>query len=266
VNFLSLINAEADYYASKSQSIVNSLHPAPVPTFFMDKFTFYRPKDGWIESNIRSFIEHFVIQDTLIELQKRNCYRMATWLYDPRSLPSYPYVRATAAYSVIVQWYARLGQLPTAAGMKDKGQGDDIRCRMGCNAIEDPHHVFVLCKAFKKLREDARKEMVKKTKRKIKALGLAEAQFTSLLQTAKSLFSDCPNTWPLHYSFYYLGHVPKLDDHVDRKLFANRIKRDRFLHNISGDWHMTSIRLASRIWGKVQRELAKRRDMAANQS
>ena len=143
VDLSSLLNAEADYYASKSQNIVNSLHPAPIPTFFMDKFTFYCPKDGWIESNIRSFIEHFVTQDTLLELQNGNRYRMATWLYDPRPPPSYPYVRATAAYSAVVQWYARSGQLLTADGMKNKGQGEDNRCRMGCSAIKDPHHVFV---------------------------------------------------------------------------------------------------------------------------
>jgi len=80
VNLSSLLNAEADHYASKSQHITNSLHPAPIPTFFMDKFTFYRPKDGWIESNIRSFIEHYVTHDTLLEIQKTNRLQMANWL------------------------------------------------------------------------------------------------------------------------------------------------------------------------------------------
>jgi hypothetical protein len=132
---------------------------------------------------------------------------------------------------------------------------------MGCNATEDPHHIFVVCKAFNKLREDACREMLDKTKRKIQAIGLEEAQFTSLLRTAKFLFSDCPITWPLHYSFYYLGHIPKLDDLIDSGIFANRLKRERFIHNVYGDWHMSSIRLASRIWGMVQKEMARRRDM-----
>jgi len=48
---------------------------------------------------------------------------MAKWLYDPHPPPTYPYIRATAAYSAAVQWYARSGQLPTAVGMKEKGQG-----------------------------------------------------------------------------------------------------------------------------------------------
>ena len=145
--------------------------------------------------------------------------------------------------------------------MKNKGQRDDTRCRMGCNATEDPHHVFVSCKAFNKLREDACGEMMDKTKRKIQAIGLEEVQFTSLLRTAKFLFSDCAITWPLHYSFYYLGHIPKLDALIDSDIFANRLKCERFIHSVYGDWHMSSIRLASRIWGKVQKEMAKRRDM-----
>jgi hypothetical protein len=105
--------------------------------------------------------------------------------------------------------------------------------------------------------------MVDKTKRKIQAIRLEEAQFTSLLQTAKFLFSDCHITWPLHHSFYYLGHIPKLDALIDSGIFANRLKRERFIHNINiyGDWHMSLIRLASHIWGKVQKEMARRRDM-----
>ena len=83
--------------------------------------------------------------------------------------------------------------------MKDKGQVDDSQCRMGCNVIKDPHHVFVICKVFDKLRDDACREMLNKTRRKIEAMGLEETQFTSLLHTAKFLFSDCPITWPLHF-------------------------------------------------------------------
>ena len=148
----------------------------------------------------------------LLELQNKHRYHMALWLYDPCPPPTYPYVKATSVYSAAVQWYAQLVQLPTPNGMKNKGQGDDTQCRMGCNAT---HHVFVVCKAFNKLREDACQDMVDKTKQKIQAIGLEEAQFTNLLQTAKFLFSECHITWPLHHSFYYLGHIPKLDALID---------------------------------------------------
>jgi len=137
----------------------------------------------------------------------------------------------------------------------------NMRCQMGCDAIEDTHHVFVACKSFDKLRADACREMVDKTRRKIEAIGLEVAQFISLLKTAESLFSDCPVTWPLHYSFYYVGHIPKLDAHVNPNIFESRLKRERFIHNISGDQHISAIRLASRIWGKVQKEMAKRKDV-----
>jgi len=77
---------------------------------------------------------------------------MAKWLYDPRPPPPYPYIRATAAYSAAVTMVCAVRQLPTAAGMKEKGQGENTQCRMGCDAIEDTHHIFTACKTFDKLR------------------------------------------------------------------------------------------------------------------
>ena len=98
-------------------------------------------------------------------------------------------------------------------------------------------------------------------RQKIEVMGLEEAQFKSCLKTAKSLFSGCLTTWPLHYLFYYLGHIPKLDAHVNLNLFFdNRLKHKRFIHNISSNWHLSAIRLALHIWGKVQKEMARRRD------
>ena len=132
---------------------------------------------------------------------------------------------------------------------------------MGYNVTKDPHLIFIGCKAFNRLREDACREMVDKTKQKIPAIRLEEVQFTSLLQTAKFLFSDCSITWPLHYSSYYLGHILKLDARIDSNIFANRLKCKRFIHNVYGDWHMSFIRLPSCIWGKAQKEMTKRRDM-----
>ena len=62
VTLASLLNYEADpdHYASKSQKAANRLHPAPLPTFYMDEHTFYRLIDGWIESHIRTFIDYFL--------------------------------------------------------------------------------------------------------------------------------------------------------------------------------------------------------------
>jgi hypothetical protein len=41
VDLHSLLNVEADHYTSKAQVVVNSLHLVPIPTFFMDNYTFY---------------------------------------------------------------------------------------------------------------------------------------------------------------------------------------------------------------------------------
>jgi len=91
-------------------------------------------------------------------------------------------------------------------------------------------------------------------------LEIEETHMTGLLKKAKSLFINCSFTWPLHYTFYYLGHVPLLDSHVPLDAFKNRIQHERFIHNIKGDWHMSSVRLASRIYGQFQKRMAKMRD------
>ena len=83
VNLSSLLNYKADHYVSTSQKCTNSLHPAPIPTYYMENFTFYRPLDSWIKSNIRTLIEHSITHSILLKLHKKHHYRMALWLYDP---------------------------------------------------------------------------------------------------------------------------------------------------------------------------------------
>jgi hypothetical protein len=245
----SQLNNEADYYASKSQNVANSVHPAPTPTFYVDEYMFYRPTDGWIESHIRTFIEYFLVKTTSDNLAIGHRYRMATWLYDQRPPPTYPYMHATSAYTALVQLYARSGQLPMAEGMVQKGQSEDKSCRMGCKVIEDMHHIFVVCLEYSRLREEAETEVIKRTRARIQVLEIEETCMSSLLQKAKSLFIDCRSTWPLHYSFYYLGHTLLLDSHVPIDKFKSRIQQDHFIPNLKSDWHMSSIRLASRIYG-----------------
>ena len=256
----SLLNYEADYYASKSQKVANSVHPAPIPTFYMDEYTFYRQIDGWIESSIRIFMDYFLTKATSEELAIGHRYQMAMWLYDRQSPPTYPYVRATSAYTALVQLYARSGQLPMVEGMVQKGQSEDDRCRMGCRAVEDMHHIFVVCPEYAKLRESARDELVKKMCAHLQAIEIEEILVTGLLKKAKSSFINCDFTWPLYYSFYYLGHVPPLDSLIPLDAFKSRIHHERFIHNIKGDWHLSSVRLASRIYGQLQKRMAKRRD------
>src|SRR3984957_2464880 len=103
----------------------------------MDEYTFYRPIDGWIESHIRTFIDYFLTKAASEELAIGHGYRMATRLYDKRTPPT------SSAYTALIQLYARSGQLPMAEGMVQKGQSKDNRCRVGCKAVEDMHHIFV---------------------------------------------------------------------------------------------------------------------------
>jgi hypothetical protein len=49
------MNFEADHYASLAQRYLNDIPVAPIPTFFMDDFTFFSNDDGWIESNTVPF-------------------------------------------------------------------------------------------------------------------------------------------------------------------------------------------------------------------
>ena len=51
-------------------------------------------------------------------------------------------MKASLAYSAMVQLYAQSGQLPTASGMKQKKKMEDSGCRYGCNVMEDMHHAL----------------------------------------------------------------------------------------------------------------------------
>jgi len=51
------LNNEADFYASKSPKYAKNLPTAPIPTFYMNNFTFHSKKDGWIESNVPSYVD-----------------------------------------------------------------------------------------------------------------------------------------------------------------------------------------------------------------
>ncbi|KAJ3925083.1 MAG: hypothetical protein NXY57DRAFT_1074879, partial [Lentinula lateritia] len=103
-------------------------------------------------------------------------------------------------------------------------------CRFGCRALEDPHHLFVECKRYTEWR----------------------------VETTKSLFINDKDIWPLQYSFYYLGHIPKLDSLLPYSPTMTPIAREQLLYHLAADWHMHIIRLAGCIFGDYQQEMAKR--------
>jgi hypothetical protein len=114
------LNREADHYASSAQKVISSISIAPVPTFFMDPYMFHWETDGWIESNIRHFVDHFTTKATADRLALLPKHRMSTWLYNLNPPPPWIYTKASSAYTALVQLYARSGQLATADGMCQK--------------------------------------------------------------------------------------------------------------------------------------------------
>ncbi|KAJ7856161.1 hypothetical protein B0H13DRAFT_1463299, partial [Mycena leptocephala] len=138
-------NFEADHYASSAQRHLHGVFTAPIPTLFMDDYTFYTRDDGWIESNIRNYVEKSQTIGTSKRLAAGHQQRMALSHYDTKAPPEYPYTHAYSAYSAVVHLSARSGQLATADLLYSRGKSDDARCRMGCDAIEEQHHIFVIC-------------------------------------------------------------------------------------------------------------------------
>jgi len=112
-------------------------------------------------------MDHFLTKATSDERAIGHRYRMATWLYDRCSPPTYPYLHAMAVYTALVQLYARSSQLPMVEGIVKKCQSEDDPCRMGCKAMEDMHHIFMTC--FR-LRDEATNEVVEKTQNQIQVL------------------------------------------------------------------------------------------------
>ncbi|KAJ7710690.1 hypothetical protein B0H17DRAFT_886497, partial [Mycena rosella] len=108
------------------------------------------------------------------------------------------------------------------------------RCRTGCQAIEDQHHIFVDCPAYADWRTKAADDAYRHTKAKLEEKEILEA--------------DGP-LWPLHYSSYYLGHIPSFDHLIPKKIRnGETLARTRLAHHIASDWHTAAIRLAGRIW------------------
>jgi len=255
--FEAKMNRDADFYASSSHEVKHLIPQSPLPTFHMNDYTFYRDGDGWIESNIGDFIDVTMAREISTKLGFGNKYRMSTWAHDQSALPDFPYLRAASAHSAAVQLYARSGQLPTADVLMERGKLQSDRCRLGCDDVEDMHHVFADCRVYERWRDEARTSVVAWTKEKLDAVEIEEVVKDSLLIAAKSLFSDDPLVWPLHKTFFYLGQLPKIDPLIDRSSAElGEVLRRQLKSHIVNYWHTTCIRLAGRIFGDFQRRMA----------
>jgi hypothetical protein len=203
----SLLNNKADHYATQAQKYLPLVPRAPTPTFFMDDFTPYREIDGWIESNIRSFVDMSLARQTSSLLPTRYGSRHSLHLYDRTSPPEHPYTHATSAYSALIQLYACSGQLPTAHLMASRSHITSGLCRLCHYAIEDMQHIFVDCHHFNSLRIEATQAVIAQTEQRLADSKIKEAVQSSLMSKAKSIFVDHA-VWPLRVSRYYLGQLP----------------------------------------------------------
>jgi len=263
VSIQAKLNDEADYYATDGQKYINKLPVAPIPTFYMNDYTFYRDQDGWIESNIRNFVEKTMALKTSNNLAIGNRHRMKSWLYHRSTPPTYVYHKATSAYTATVQLYARSGQLPTAENMRRKGvlqRDEEVLCRLGCDEIETLEHVFVECREFDEWRKEAGMSLEGKIREKLKTWDIGEERITNILSKAKFFFQNRKELWPLGDSQYYLGHVPKIEPLMPIRKEETRLERERIIYGIYCEWHNASIRLASRIFGEIQRKAARHWD------
>ena len=251
------MNRDADFYASSSHDIEHMVPQSPVPTFHMNEYTFYQEGDGWIESNIGEFINVSMACEVSTNLGIGNRYRMSTWAHDQSSPLDFPYLRAMSAHSATVQLYARSGQLPTADVLMERGKLSSDRCRLGCDEVEDMHHVFVYCSVYRGWRIEAGSSVVEWTKEKLDTMEIEGVVRDNLLEAAKSLFIDDPLVWPLQKTLFYLGQLPKIDPLINSgSVDLGEIRRRRLKSHIVNGWHTSCIRLAGRIFGDFQRRMA----------
>ncbi|KAJ6517940.1 hypothetical protein C8R47DRAFT_1205037 [Mycena vitilis] len=253
----SRLNYEADHYASSAQLHIDDIFLAPVPTFFMDDFTFFTDIDGWIESNIRSFYDKSAAHSASIQAGITHP-RLSLRLHDTTNPPEWSYTHAFSAYSAVVQLYARSGQLPTADLLYTRGKRTTRTCRLGCSDIEDMHHIFVMCPRYAEWRSKVTAELLQRTRAKLAEKEIEEVEAPNLLEAVKSIFVDDETVWPLKYSVYFIGHLPPIEPLIPIHPNLTTLTRSRLAHTFAADWHTAAIRLAGRIWGDWQRQISQK--------
>ena len=143
------LNRIIDHVTSSSQQ--SSLPPpcVPIPSFFMDNFMIFSSYHDFIES---CYIDSLLAKSCVATLNTCHEPLPPLPLFDNTSPPTYPYTKSPSSYSAIIQLYACSGQLDTALHLSSHlKEGHQPWCHFGCQAIEDPHHIFVQCPKFTSL-------------------------------------------------------------------------------------------------------------------
>ncbi len=127
--------------------------------------------------------------------------------YDKYTPPEHPYIRASSAYSPIVQLYARSGQLDCAYTRFLRFGDMSPLCLAGCDDLETIHHVCVICPSFWHLHTDAANNVHAQTAKILHNADIPLSNCVPLLHLVRKMFTDGEH-WPRHISQYYLGILP----------------------------------------------------------
>jgi len=254
----STLSWQADHYTSTAQKFIASIPIAPIPSFFMELYTFHCEPDGWIESNICYFVNHFSTITTADRLSLMPRHQMSTWLHDPNPPPPWIYTKAPSAYTTLIQLYTRSGQLVTAHGMCQKKALTSPICCFRCPDTENPHHLFIVCPRYSEMQLRALESLTMSIKMRLDEDEVNSSDQQCVLDTVKYIFSDSENTWPLHSSMYYLSQLPKLKPLLSPLSSPDTINHARLICNLTADMHLASTWLASRIYGDLQTKMMKR--------
>jgi len=182
------------------------------------------------------------------------------WLYDLNPPPPWIYTKASSAYTTLIQLYACSGQLAMAGGMCQKKALTCQTCRFGCSDTENPHHIFVACGQYLEMQSKELEWLVTSIKNKWDDAQVDPHDQTRIMNTAKFIFPDSKNVWPLQSSMYFLGQIPKLEPLLPPLSMISPINCSRLIHNLATDMHLASACLALRIYGDLQKEMVKRHD------
>ncbi|KAF5333796.1 hypothetical protein D9758_015263 [Tetrapyrgos nigripes] len=245
-------NALVDRHASLAQQLSTPSPYAPLPTFAMADYVLYHSSFGYIESGIPEVLKSLYRQVVVDPLSFSPAARMMRSLYDPHPPPSHPYLRASSAYSASIQLYLRSGQLPTRQITALRLHEKSSLCRFGCCTVESPHHLFVQCTHFNRIRAHYTARALESLQTHAQSMGIPRHWHENLHRVANVLFYD-HSLWPLSSSRYYFGLLPEIQPHIPLVPSWSTLARERFITRLSNSWHYLAIQLAARIWGYVQR-------------
>ena len=98
----------------------------------MNDFTFHSASDGWIESNVPSYVDALMAQRCANELEIAPILRMLTWAHDKHSPPDFPYTRAFSAHSADLANWQQLIYYSRGESCRTTGAGSAVMMLRAC--------------------------------------------------------------------------------------------------------------------------------------